>query len=324
VSSLANLVVVRQLKNRAKPVAIAARAVFRAARGHRYWSAFEAARAAEIEAAARRLHQTLFDPELESPIKTLDLPLAGARGARAGFKPLADFLLIACQNQQGAPAKLSESADDPDGDATLAVLNKAVALAERLTGNDRGSLGLHPAIYFYGPTGQHSAPMFLGTCRLLARKNLENDKLFWRRFTEVRAKLEAILVEHKGLIADLLQKATSFQRVAVYEQLLAGLIAALVAGDAPDDAALVRLAGMEGKVVAGRQISSGKDISDDTKSAVFITTVLAREPQCAVCGGYLPRRSFSYDHRVPRRDGGTGDLANVQLTHPYCNQSYKA
>lgn len=311
------------LKNRAKPVAIAARAVFRAARGHRYWSAFERTRALEIEAAARHLHQTLFDPDLESPIKTLDLPLAGARGARAGFKPLADLLLIASQNQQGTPAKLSDSPDDPDGEATLRVLVKAVALAERLTGNDRGSLGLHPAIYFYGPTGQHSAPMFLGTCRLLARKNLENDKLFWRRFTDVRADLEGLLVEHKGLIADLLQKATSFQRVAVYEQVLAGMISRLVGGELPDDAAIVALAGMEGKVVAGRQTSTGKDISDDTKSAVFITAALAGQPRCAVCRGYLPARSISYDHRVPRREGGTGDLANVQLTHPYCNQAYK-
>lgn len=81
---------------------------------------------------------------------------------------------------------------------------------------------------------------------------------------------------------------------------------------------------MEGKVVAGRQTSTGKDISDETKSALFITVALAGQPRCAVCRGYLPARSISYDHRVPRRDGGTGDLANVQLTHPYCNQSYKA
>jgi hypothetical protein len=30
-------------------------------------------------------------------------------------------------------------------------------------------------------------------------------------------------------------------------------------------------------------------------------------------------KSVSYDHIAPKRKGGTGDPANVQLAHPYCN-----
>jgi len=34
-------------------------------------------------------------------------------------------------------------------------------------------------------------------------------------------------------------------------------------------------------------------------------------------------KSVSYDHIVRVRDGGPGDLDNLQLTHPYCNQAVR-
>jgi hypothetical protein len=64
--------------------------------------------------------------------------------------------------------------------------------------------------------------------------------------------------------------------------------------------------------------------SDDIKSQAFISVALKGVPCCAICGGYLDaEKSISYDHDVPRRDGGRGDIHNLQLTHPYCNQSVK-
>ena len=65
------------LKNRKKPVPIAARAIIRAGRGHRYWSAFDDEKVEVIEEEALKLHKLLFNPEIEKPIRTLDLPLGG-------------------------------------------------------------------------------------------------------------------------------------------------------------------------------------------------------------------------------------------------------
>ncbi|MCV5626719.1 HNH endonuclease [Escherichia coli] len=43
-----------------------------------------------------------------------------------------------------------------------------------------------------------------------------------------------------------------------------------------------------------------------------------------MCQGYLDtEKSVSYDHIVRVREGGDGNSDNVQLTHPYCNQSVK-
>ncbi|MEH0168191.1 DUF262 domain-containing protein [Roseateles microcysteis] len=312
------------LKNRAKPASIAARAIIRSGRGHRYWSRFSATVASEIEAKAKSLHSALFDPEIERPIKTLDLPLGGPRGIRTALEALIDLMLIAERNQQGDPKSVEALLDDPDGTATVKMLSRALALVGRITGNDKGSLGLHPAVYFYGPTGRHSGPMFMGTVALIGSKLANNDKQFFARFTEVRSKLEEALVAHKDLISIIIQRTASSGRSARYTRTLGLMIDALKEGQAVGEADLVRFAGMEGKILVGTAETTAKNFSDDTKSAVFIQVALNGAIKCPICDGYLdPEKSVSYDHVLEARNGGKGSNGNLQLTHPYCNQSVK-
>ncbi len=186
------------LRSRRKPISIAARAIIRAGKGHRYWSAFDASVAVQIEASATKLHSALFDPEVRTPIKTLDLPLGGPKGVRMALQVLIEVILIAIRDQNGLPKGVADLQDDSDGLATVKTLNKTLGLMQRLTGNDGGSLGLHPAVFYYGPTGRHSGPMFMGTVTLIARKLTNNDSEFFKKFTRVRSKLEALLVEYKA------------------------------------------------------------------------------------------------------------------------------
>ena len=78
------------LKSRNKPISIAARAIIRAGKGHRYWSEFANPVTSEIETLSKNIHQTLFNPEVQSKIRTLDLPLGGAKGVRTALKVLMD------------------------------------------------------------------------------------------------------------------------------------------------------------------------------------------------------------------------------------------
>src|SRR6185312_5724171 len=66
------------IKARRKPNAIAARAILRAGTGHKYWSTFGTETQGKIEALSKSIYDLLFIPELQSPIKTLDLPVAGS------------------------------------------------------------------------------------------------------------------------------------------------------------------------------------------------------------------------------------------------------
>jgi len=312
------------LRNRRRPVAIAARAVIRAGKGHRYWSVFPKEAAERIEKTAHKLHQILFEPEAKRPVKTLDLPLGGSKGVRTALEVLIDFMIIANKSQDGTPAHIQDFPVDETGDGTLEVLERSSRLAARITGNDGGSLGLHPAVYFYGPSGVHSGPMFMGTVALIGQKLANNDSGFFKKFTLAREKVESALIEYKDLIATILQRQASNRRSAAYERLLGMLVDYIAEGNAPTDEWFVESVGLQGKVLTGRARTQSPEFSEHTKSQAFIAVALKGAPCCAICHGYLdPDKSISYDHAARVREGGTGDVANLQLTHPYCNQSMK-
>jgi hypothetical protein len=313
------------LRNRLKPVAIAARAVIRAGTGHKYWSRFSMEISQQIESYSKKLHSSLFDPEVKSPVKTLDLPLGGPKGVRTALQVLIELMLTANEGQTG-PIEVTDQPDDVDGTATIGVLRKTLELMERITGNDKGSLGLHPAVYFYGPSGRHSSAMFMGTARLIANKLANNDKDFFKKFSKIRAKLESLLINHKDLIATILQRNISGKRVSRHSAMLDGAVKALYEGTAVTEANLVTMSGLEGKIIvgSGSTETAGRKFSDDAKSQAYIAAALSSAIKCEICQGYIdPTRSLSYDHDKRVADNGTSHVSNLHLTHPYCNQSVK-
>ena len=312
------------LRNRKKPVPIAARAIIRSGRGHKYWSSFAPEIAEKIENEAKDLHRLLFSPEIKRPIKTLDLPLGGSKGVRTAIQVLIDFILFANRKQQASVPTVESFPDDLEGLDTVATMKKVTALASRITGNDKGSLGLHPAIYYYGPTGRHSTPMFLGASSLIAEKLANNDKHFFQKFTKVRADLEHVLIQHKDLIATILQKNISKYRVPRYHLFLDNIINALSNGESVDEQIIIKLSQLEGKIIAGDFVKNSTKLGDEQKSKLFINVALIHGIKCPICCGYIDtEKSVSYDHVVRVREGGIGSADNGQLTHPYCNQSIK-
>ena len=312
------------ISNRRRPGAIAARSTIRAGSGNKYWSRFPMVKQKAIEEKSRALFQILFEPEINTPIKTLDLPLGGAAGVRTALAFLTDFILVANRNQQGKPAGIMDQEEDATGDDTIIVLDKAMTLARRITGNDDGSLGLHPAVYFYGPSGRHATPLFMGTATLIARKLVNNDSDFFRRFTACRCKFEETLVANKQLVAAIIQQTRSSKRYEAIAELFDFIIKELSAGRTVSEEQMIETAGVTGKVIVGREQPGGHKFSEDTKSATYLREALVAALRCPICNGYLdPNKSVSYDHKIRVREGGTGAEGNCQLTHPYCNQSVK-
>lgn len=322
------------LKNRKKSVSISARAIIRAGTGHKYWSTFSEETAQKIETLAKEIHVILFDPEIKRPIKTLDLPLGGSKSVRSAIQTLIDLILISVTNFQSGPKQniektITEMPDDENGSITIENLKSLKLLSQKVTGNIDGSLGLHPAIYFYGPSGRHSTPMFMGTMLLIAKKINSNDKNFFVKFTQIREKLENLLINKKELIATILQKHISNKRNQVHADILEGVITFLYANKDKEteitDEQLIKMANLTGSVISTLKISlQGDMFSDDTKSQVFIYNALKTSIKCPICNGYLDvQKSVQYDHITRKQDGGNNTIDNCQLTHPYCNQSIK-
>ena len=60
------------LASRKKPNCIAARAIMKSGKGHKYWSKFSNDIQSQIQDIAKEINEILFSPKLKNPIKTLD------------------------------------------------------------------------------------------------------------------------------------------------------------------------------------------------------------------------------------------------------------
>jgi hypothetical protein len=314
------------LRNRHRSVAIAARSIVRAGTGHKYWSKFSDSIRQQIEDKAKELHCLFFNPEINRPIKTLDLPLGGAKSPLQALELLMQLVCITSAPAGVSKKNIEDFDEDADGSLTIAALEDCIRVASRIAGNMPRSLGLHPAVYFYSEKGRHIPDLLLGMLLLVRRKIQNNDRTFFEKFTISRENLEAYLVTNKSLITQALQIARSQTRYEKVADLFEFLIERLWDGNETTDQELVSVIAPQSvsKILAVTQNSTSKDFSTDAKSAIFIRQALEGCVTCAICKGYVDTgRSVSYDHITRVREGGQGNEANGQLTHPFCNSAVK-
>jgi len=102
------------------------------------------------------------------------------------------------------------------------------------------------------------------------------------------------------------------------------LVSKLQAGNTVKVEDAIAHLGIRGRILDANVVQVSPQISDDTKSMVYVRQAVTTALWCPVCGGLLdPSKSVSYDHINPKRHGGTGHFTNVQLAHPYCNTGHK-
>jgi hypothetical protein len=314
----------RILKARKKPNALAARAVLRAGAGHKYWSEFSELNQHEIEKLAKEIHAMLFAPPLETPIKTLDLPIAG-RGYSGQSLPLIfDFVNLATEIGHGEVAQES-LADDTDGSKTIDYLKVVRRLTWRICGNHPSSLGLHPAVYFYSSTGRHQPTAFLAVVSLM--KDFEKRD-FFRTFTKHRGTFEHFLVAHKTFVNQTVIKFGStlkgYPRLGqmyglIVSHLTNGKTVEQIVTELQNDTNFNYLKAIEANSVK----AVGTKFSSETKSATFLREAFQGALTCKICDGFIHLNALTIDHKQRVREGGTGVAENAQVTHPYCNTTYK-
>jgi hypothetical protein len=311
------------IKNRKKPIAIAARAILRAGSGHKYWSKFPPVCAADVESVTLEFHDKIFKPKAEEPLKTLELPLGGSVSPVDALALLIGFLAIAGTRENGGKA-IEKYADDDVGDDTVTVLKNALQVLNRIAGNNAASLGLHPAVYFYNEKGKYSRFLFLGMTAVIQDKLRNNNSIFFKSFTTARKELEQFLINNKSLIGLILQNLSKGQRVPKVRELFEFLVSQFqIHRTVTIEDAIANL-GIRGRILEANVVQTAPNISDDTKSMVYVRQAVTNALHCPICGGLLdPNKSVSYDHIDPIRKGGSGYHENVQLAHPYCNTGYK-
>lgn len=310
----------RLIKARNKPNGVAARAIMRSGSGHKYWSVYSEDKQKQIQNLAENINNILFSPDLKNPIKTLDLPIAGKNYSSQSLTLILEFINIVNNiNEKGL-------ADDLSGEKTIIFLKKCLNIARRINSNNPSSLGLHPVIYFYTPDGRHKIGAFYAVVALMLELESKNT---WSKFIKVRSDFESIIWRYEYFIPEIVRKYRSAIDGYLYvKEFYLKVIDELTHGT--DKNSVIK------NIVACKEFSylsvkrkdkssdvDSKDFSRETKSATFIREALSGVPKCKICGGYLHRNSISVDHIKRKADGGLGTLDNAQLTHPYCNTTFK-
>ena len=320
------------IRNRRKPIAISSRAIIRAGSGHKYWSSFLPDMRERIEQLSHDLFALLFEPESDKPIKTLDLPFGGGVSPLDALSVLIEMLEITTGEEVEVPAKrnvaarrrrkiITEYLDDPDGEETVRILDRALKVVRRITGNFDGSLGLHPAVYFYNERGQHSRFLFLAMMMLISDVIRNNDDGFFKKFANAREGLESFLIENKSLLGTLVRNTDKTLRVPRTRDLLSYLINEFAKGEPVTPEMAISHLGVRGRIF---DVEGNTKFSDEVKSMVFIERALGSTLRCPICKGILdPAKSVSYDHKTRVRDGGDNAPENADLVHPYCNTGVK-
>ncbi len=312
------------LKARRKPNGLSARAIIRSGTGHKYWSKFVGEKQLEIEKIAREINELFFIPPLKHPIKTLDLPIAGKMYSSQTLSLILNFINIV---NGISDADESNILDDTTGDSTIDYLKKCRKIALRLNSNDSGSLGLHPAIYLYSKEGRYKIVSFYAITALLLE--FENNPQLIKDFTSVRKSFEEILLSYDYFIPQIVRKYRRGTSGYTYiKDFYLILIRKLLENKSKDDVISELLKEpnynyLTTQINEDTESFPEQDFSNEIKSAVFIKEAIANALKCKICGGYIHPNSTSIDHKIRKQDGGMGIINNAQLTHPYCNTTYK-
>jgi hypothetical protein len=325
------------LESRARPNALAARAILRAGTGHKYWYKFSEERKTEIERMAKEINASLFVPPLTTPIKTLDLPIAGRAYSAQALPLLFDFVNIANdiapeKKKRGKKSKTAVDAAprvldplaDRDGSETIDNLKNTRRLANRISSIHASSLGLHPAVYFYSATGRHQPTSFLAVVNLI--KEFE-QKDYFATFCRHRRAFEDFLIAHKDFPNQVVVNSGSgIKGYAKLKQLFAEILAQIEQGK--DEAGIIAALSVDErfgflKASEPTLATKRKGFSTEVKSATFLKEALENAVRCKICDCHIHPNAMTIDHIQEKRQAGTGSLDNAQVAHPYCNSTFK-
>jgi hypothetical protein len=275
-----------------------------------------------VQNLAAEINEILFAPRLQTPVKTLDLPVGGKLYGSQPLPLILDFVNIV--NNLGSTNKGIE--DDTNGEVTLKILKEARRIAHRLNSNHRSSLGLHPAVYFYYQEGRHKPASFFAVVDFvmkLDRQSKIND------FIDIRSTFEEFILKYDYLIQQIHRKYRSTQKSYPHiSKLFLEIVSALKIGKTIEESIQEIVSSNEFSYLALQNTpqqseSISKNFSTNQKSAIYMRDALQAAPICKICGGLIHRNSISIDHVQRKQDGGLATLENGQLTHPYCNTGYK-
>jgi hypothetical protein len=326
------------IKARAKPNAIATRALVRAGTGYQYWGRFT--RADDIKKLAVENYNLLFGKVLEIDQQAADIPRAGQPYSKQAFEMMLDIVNLfnnitpTMWKQSERPktpkpnTPLMLADDDEHGTKTIELLEQVKRVGMLAVGGAEfsTSLGLDPAVYCYGATGKFHSGAYLACLKFAQELKHKN---WMGEFTKVRRDFEEFIVNHKYFINQLGHgKGSRTRPLEALVSLHRTVFLTLKDGTVDDTAIVERILQQPGleklKIETPKpMVTKRKKFTKKVTQAGVVQQILETRARCTECRARLapPFRSKDHDNRI--EDGGKGNLGNLNFTHPYCQSGPK-
>lgn len=310
------------IENRDKAYALAARAIVRAGQGYQYWSKFSKEAQIKILDSAKKIHSIMFG---DTPMNIDDVNSFSIGGAQSSSLTL-DVVTQTVKICNGiTDIKKTEIGNEKN---VITMLKNTLKILQYIHSKENFSLGLHPFVYFYSDLGKHKIGSYYGI--LLFVKNLISDNKL-NDFIKIRAQFEEVIYTYSFIVQQIIRKyrqtKRSYDKIASYFFDLMNIINSnkdMMPKDIINELKnRSEYKYLQTEIIDNEEVEVRGNFSRGKRQQIKLQTFVSNLPKCPICGGYLDNYSISIDHIIRKEDGGTNAKSNGQITHLYCNTTYK-
>ncbi len=310
------------IKNRECSYAIAARAIVRAGKGYNYWSAYGENEQNRIVSLSKKIHQIMFGNGNVDKDDINSMPIGGPLNSSFTLNVVTQTVRI-CNGIDKKTLLTVGNAEE-----VIEYLRTTLTILQYINSKEQFSLGIHPFVYFYSGIGKHRIGSYYGFL-MFVKELIEKKKI--DRFIEARCIFEKVIYQYNFLVQQIMRKNRQSKRaytsIKDYFSLLVDII---LRNPNYDEESIVdeirkddRFKYLQTEIVDNEKICVKSNFSRGKKQQIKMSAFVEALPKCPICGGYISSNSMSVDHIQRKRDGGTNAMCNGQVTHLYCNTSYK-
>lgn len=310
------------IKNRNKAFAIASRAIVRAGKGYQYWSNFGEETQNKILTYSKKIHSIMFGEGIYNHNDINSFSIGGTQSSNLTLDVVTQTVKICNDIYSEADALEGTEKNVKKG------LENTLLLLEYINSKEQYSLGIHPFVYFYSDIGKHKIGSYYGF--LLFVKELINKKQL-DVFISVRETFERVIYQYSFLVQQIIrhdrQSKRAFTSIKDYYMAVMNIIKNHNGFNTEEIISQVKqlpeFRYLQTEIVDNDTASVKGNFSRGKKQQIKLHTFISNLSKCPICGGYMDSKSISVDHICRKADGGTNSLLNGQVTHLYCNTTYK-
>ena len=184
---------------------------------------------------------------------------------------------------------------------------------------------MHPYIYSYNDIGGHKIGNYYGILQLIV--DIKDNPIELNKFIKNRSRLENIIIKYSFVFQQLQRKWRQSKRA--YKELsnfYHDLIQEIDQNE--DDIDVINKIStkydfLDFRIIDNEVVIKNANFSQGKKRQIKIQNLANKLLKCPICDGFLSPNSSSIDHIIRKEDGGTNSIKNGQMTHLYCNTTYK-